>query len=274
MSRIPILPDGTHVHDQVHNTVYRLESYLGRGGFGAAYLAMELGARGRPTPDSETCLKLSLTADEWHGEVYFGNLLKNVGHVVKMKSAFPATVTLGKGSRMAFFIDMEYIEAGTVRDHLDDGWASGWTEEQVAFRVRQLLKPLMLLHGMGVSHRDITPPNVFVGNHKVLKLGDFGITKAQLHPSGVHADVFNSDFAPPVLGTWWTPADDVYQVGLLMASLLKGEEVTRGVKKPEINQLAAKGPLRDAIKAAVSVRAQRPRTAMELGVLLDAARAN
>ena len=268
------IPNGSIVDDEVHGVSYRIKRRLGAGGFGVAYLAHELNAQWGERRGGETCLKFTLHADAWHGEVYFANLLKNVGHVVQMKSSFPAKVRQGKASKMAFVINMEYVEAGTVRDHLDDAGGAGWTEQQVVFRVRQLLNPLKLLHNMGVSHRDITPPNVFVGNKKVLKLGDFGITKAQLHSSGVHADVLNPAFAPRDLGTWWSPADDVYQVGLLMASLLAGEEIYGGVKLPEINQYAAKGPLRDAIKAAISRKAKRPRNAADLSVLLDSARAS
>ena len=159
---------------------------------------------------------------------------------------------------------MELVDGGTVRDECDRG-EGGWSEEQVCRRVRLLLKPLELLHNMGVSHRDVTPPNVFVGNRKVLKLGDFGITKAQLKPSGVYADVLNPAFAPKDLGTWWRPADDVYQVGLLMATLVAGEEFYTGVKKPEINEITGTGKLREAIKAAISVKARRPQTATGVG---------
>jgi len=266
------IPTGSIIDDEVHGVSYRIKRKLGAGGFGVAYLAHELNDNGGERRNGQTCLKFTVHPDEWHGEVYFSNLLKNVGHVVQMKSAFPAKVRQGRVSRMAFVINMEYVEAGTVRDHLDACAGEGWTEQQVAFRVRQVLKPLSLLHGMGSSHRDITPPNVFVGNKKVLKLGDFGITKAQLHLSGVYADVLNPAFAPRDLGAWWSPADDVYQIGLLMASLLAGEEINGGVKKPEINQLAS-GPLRDVIKAAISIKSQRPRNAAELGALLDSARA-
>ncbi len=106
----------------------------------------------------------------------------------------------------------------------------------------------------------------------MLKLGDFGITRARLHFSGVHADVLNQAFEPRGLGTWWSPADDVYQVGLLMASLLAGEEIYGGIRKPQVNQLTERGPLRDAIKAAIGIKSQRPSTAAELAGLLDAAR--
>lgn len=261
------LPSGTLIQDEVGCTQYRIKRYLGHGGFGTAYEAVELNDRGSEKKNSATCLKVALAADQWHGEVYFSNLLRNVGHVVEMKSAFPTRVFYGGRQRIAFAINMELVAAGTVRDACERGEAT-WTEEQVCRRVRLLLKPLTILHGMGVSHRDVTPPNVFVGNKKVLKLGDFGITKAQLHPSGVHADVLNPDFAPKDLGTWWRPADDVYQVGLLMATLRAGEEFRTGVKKTEINKITRSGKLRDAIKAAISVKAQRPQNAGQLAKML------
>ena len=180
--------------------------------------------------------------------------------MVRMNSAFPAEVRQGRSTRMAFVIDMEYVAGRTVRDQLDAATAP-WTELQIAFRVRQLLKPLTTLHSMGVSHRDITPPNVFVGSQKVLKLGDFGISKAQLHPSGVHADVFNAAFAPKDVGTWWAPADDVFQVGLLLASLAAGEEVYWDLGKVAVNGFTNRGPLRSVIKTATSVKSQRPKDA-------------
>lgn len=261
------LPRGTLIHDEVHGASYRLRAKLGQGGFGTAYRAIELNRNGGEKRGSGTCIKLSSYADEWHGEVYFAGLLRDVGHVVEMKSAFPTSVFSNGKMRTVFAINMELVDGGTVRDECDrvDG---GWSEEQVCRRVRLLLKPLELLHGMGVSHRDVTPPNVFVGNRKVLKLGDFGITKAQLKPAGVYADVLNPAFAPKDLGVWWRPADDVYQIGLLMATLVSGKEFYTGVRKPEVNTITSKGKLREAIKAAISVKAQRPQTARDLSALL------
>lgn len=267
------IPVGSIIDNKVHGLSYRIKRKLGQGGFGVAYLAHELNNQGGERKDGETCLKFSLHSDEWHGEVYFANLLKDAGHVVRMNRAFPAEVRQGRSTRMAFVIDMEYVVDGTVRDHLDVS-NQPWTEQQIAFRVRQMLKPLTALHGMGVSHRDVTPPNVFVGKQKVLKLGDFGITKAQLHPSGVHADVFNADFAPQDVGRWWSPADDVFQVGLLLASLAAGEEIYCDVGKVAVNQFTSNGPLRSIIKSAISVKAQRPRNAGELATLIASAEAH
>jgi serine/threonine protein kinase len=63
---------------------------------------------------------------------------------------------------------------------------------------------------MGVSHRDVTPGNVYVASRAVLKLGDFGITKAGFKKSGVRADVAAWPYAPSDIGAFWRPADDVY----------------------------------------------------------------
>ncbi len=271
MARIPRLAPGTHVHDEVSGRVYGLDKYLGQGGFGAVYLANIVTPRGA-NGGKPVCLKYSERVEQWHGEVYFNGLLRHQPHVVKMHSAFPATVILRRGRRTAFFISTEYIAAGTVHDHLLDGAEPlQWTERQVVFRTRQLLKPLRLLHTMGVSHRDITPPNVFLGSRQRLLLGDFGITRAQLLSSGSRVDAYNPAFSPRRLGTWWNPADDVYQVGLLMASLLAGEELYNDVTRWDINQLTRPGPLRDTIKAAISARSKRPRDATALCERLDAA---
>lgn len=259
------LPNGTIVHDEIRGKVFKIRSYLGGGGFGKAFRAIEMAGH-RERPGTETCLKFTLDSDMWHGEVYFGGLLKGQSHVVRMNAAFTTTIHQRGRPRTAFVIDMELIDGGTVRAHFDAD-NEPWTEAQVRFRIKQLLKPLSLLHVMGVSHRDITPPNVFVGNRMMLKLGDFGITKAQLKPAGTEPDFYHPLFKPRDLGSWWNPRDDVFQVGLLMATLLAGEEVYGGdyfLGVPYITQITSRGPFRDAVKDCLRVRAQRIATAGDL----------
>lgn len=263
-----VLSEGTIVEDEVHRVRYQLEQRLGEGGFGTAYRAVTLTPRGRVRPGSETCLKFSDRADEWHAEVYFLGLLREVGHVVRLRSSFPTHVMQRTGRKVVFCIDMELVPAGSVLDLFNRG-EKPWTEAQVRHRVRQLLKPLAVLHAMGASHRDITPGNVFVGGNKVLKLGDFGITKAQLGRAGVHADAFTKEYAPPDLGAWWRPADDVYQVGLLMATMLTGEDQGRELRLRDVDGFTEPGQVRDALKSALRARSKRPRTASELAERLQ-----
>lgn len=265
------LPRGTVVDNQVGGTTYRIRTFLGEGGFGAAYVAFRLDEDGEEYGEP-VCLKVTSNADAWHGEAFFAGLLRESNYVVKQHDAFPTMLVDGRGSRMVFVTEMEFLESGTVQDACWDGRLP-WPEDRVARKVRGLLQPLSLLHNMGASHRDITPGNVYVANRAVLKLGDFGITKAGLKKSGVRADLATWRFAPSDIGAFWRPADDVYQVGLLMLTLLAGEEVTNTVRKVDVNQLTSRHfGLRDAIKAAISPKSQRPQTASGLVQVLPAGR--
>ena len=88
-------------------------------------------------------------------------------------------------------------------------------------------------------HRDLTPFNVFVCEDEQLKLGDFGIATHQLSRRGVTADAFNVFNAPNEIA-WgkvrrWQQRDDIYQVGLIAAMLLRGD-ITKPDAQPRCSQ--------------------------------------
>lgn len=261
------LPVGTVIENQVSGTAYRIQAFLGQGGFGAAYGAFHIDEDGDEYGDP-VCLKFTDDASVWHGEAFFAGLLRDHTNVVRQRDAFPTMVVDGRGTRMVFAIEMDYMDTGTVSDACYDGRLP-WPEDRVVRKVRGLLQPLSLLHNMGASHRDITPGNVYVANRAVLKLGDFGITKTGFRKLGVRADAMAPYYAPADIGAFWRPADDVDQVGLLMITLLAGEETGNSVRKVEVNPLTSRGyGLREAIKKAISVKSQRPQTAAQLVDLL------
>lgn len=256
-----------HIDNSVTGQAFRVERFLGKGGFGAAYLAQPLSPGGRR--DGEPiCLKLTDDPRTWHGEAYFGRLLSGQSNVVRQLDAFPTTIVDARGRQTLFAITMEFVSSGTVRDACADGRLP-WPEDRVARKTRGLLKPLSVLHQLGTAHRDIKPDNVYVSSHAALKLGDFGIAKAKILRTGVVADLASWDFAPPDLGKYWKTADDVYQVGLLMMTLLTGEDVTNVVRSTDVTQATARGSqLAAAIKRAIASRARRPQTAGELAAML------
>ena len=263
------LPVGTIINNQVSGATYRVKRFLGEGGFGAAYAAFHIDRNGKDRGEL-VCLKFTTHADVWHGEAFFAGILREMNNVVKQREAFPAVVVDGRGTRMAFVIEMDFMETGTVGDACFDGRLP-WPEDRVVRKIRGLLQPLSLLHNMGVSHRDITPGNVYIANRAVLKLGDYGITKAGFKKLGVRADVAAWPYAPSDIGAFWRPADDDYQVGLLMLTLLAGRPIDNTVGKVAVNQLTSRGyGLRLAIKQAISTRAKRPQTASDLAQLLPA----
>jgi serine/threonine protein kinase len=250
-----LLSPGTVVQSENHtHQRYVILDELGVGGFGDAFRVGRLDERDRVYV--ETCLKVTDDASTWHGEAYFGSLLKGDSHVVQLIDDFPIMVGSGRAARLRFCLELELIEGGTVLDACSDGRLP-WPEDRVRRQIRLILKPLSSLHRLGTSHRDITPANVFIGDRSKLKLGDFGLVKSGLHASGVAADAYTQAYKPPLLGTWWAPSDDVYQVGLLAMTLLAGSPVGNEVTKWDVNQFTSRGSLREVIKKAISVKSQR-----------------
>src|SRR6185437_3804727 len=133
-------------------------------------------------------------------------------------------------------------------------------ERFVRREIAGILEALDALHKGQALHRDLTPFNVFVCENEQLKLGDFGIATHQLSRRGVTAEAFNP-FNAPMEIAWgrvrrWQQRDDIYQVGLIAAMLLRGD-ITRSVSSREVRGL----PCSDHLKEVISL-SRRSREAL------------
>src|SRR5262249_13251855 len=66
---------------------YRVDSLLGQGGFGQAYLATRI-TRSRDVP-RVVALKASEHIDGWLREAYFGQILQGSSRAIRVYDAFP-----------------------------------------------------------------------------------------------------------------------------------------------------------------------------------------
>ncbi|HEX2717916.1 MAG TPA: protein kinase, partial [Gemmatimonadaceae bacterium] len=126
---------------------------------------------------------------------------------------------------------------------------------------------LDVLHRGHALHRDLTPFNVFVCEGEQLKLGDFGIARHQANSRGVTADAFNLFHVPNEIA-WgrvrrWQKRDDVYQVGLLAAMLLRGD-VASAMASRDVRKLPCSDRLKEVIHRCLGSRGKRYETASEL----------
>jgi eukaryotic-like serine/threonine-protein kinase len=218
---------GQTIEDPYSSLSYRIEQWLGSGSSGQVFRAEQLTQTGlrRPRGIGTVCLKVTTKPEAWHGECYFGLLTRGLPNIVQHLGGFPV---LARGET-CYVLIMELQTGGTVQDWIDQRPApEPWTPELVINALCPLARALEALHVLGAVHRDITPANVFIGDQKSLRLGDFGIAPRALagHGQGVDVSRETSSVAN-LLETRheWLARDDVYQLGLVGLSLLSASRV-------------------------------------------------
>jgi serine/threonine protein kinase len=250
---VVISPDTGHA--------YRIGRLIGEGGFGQVYLARRLGrARGVPT---DVCVKISARMDGWLREAYFGQLLQAHPRAIRMFDCFPVQRADG---RMLYALALEYAAHGDLSSFLSRS-ARPWSEAGARREIAAVLDVLGKLHRGQLLHRDLTPVNVFVCDGPILKLGDFGIVRQQSDHRGITARTMNALTAPSEviagLVPKWQARDDVYQVGQLLAMLVKGDARSR-IKPADVRGLACGDDLKEIIYRCIGERRKRYESADEL----------
>jgi eukaryotic-like serine/threonine-protein kinase len=201
--------------------------------------------------------------DAWVREAYFGLLLDDHPRAIRVYERFP--LTAGDG-RVAYALVLECARHGDLSAFLrrtDKGWSESTARREIA----GVLEVLRKLHRGQLLHRDLTPMNVFVCDGRRLKLGDFGIVRQQSDRRGVTARTMNLMTAPSELidraAPKWQARDDVYQVGQLLAMLVKGDARAR-IRTGDVRGLACSDHLKEIIHRCIGERRKRYETADEM----------
>lgn len=240
---------------------YQIEHLIGQGGFGQAYLARRLGRSSRVP--KQVCIKASLRVDEWVREAYFGQVLGGHARAIQVYDPFPLPLRDGG---LLYCLALEYATEGDLRAYLHRT-GKGWPETTARREIAGILQVLGKLHRGQVLHRDLTPMNVFVCDRRRLKLGDFGLVRQQSTRRGAPPDALNPLMAPSDIvageAPKWQTRDDVYQVGQLLAMLIKGDARTR-VRPGEIRHLDCSDQLKEIVHRCIGERRKRYETADEL----------
>lgn len=237
---------------------YRLDRLIGKGGFGEVWLATPIPADGFP---ARVCVKISDRMSAWLREAYFAELLLREPRALRVFDRF----AIVEGPRMRYCLAMEYAEHGDLGAWLE---RKGPQSERVVRReIAAILQALDALHQGQALHRDLTPFNVFVCENEQLKLGDFGIATHQMSRRGVTADAFNPFNVPNEIA-WgrvrrWQQRDDIYQVGLIAAMLLRGD-ITSPMRSRDVRGLPCSDHLKEVIHRCLGVRGKRYEAADEL----------
>ncbi|HEY7195419.1 MAG TPA: protein kinase [Gemmatimonadales bacterium] len=251
----PVLPT---LYSTETGRSYRLDRLIGKGGFGEIYLAT-------PTPSgampAHVCVKISYRLTGWLREAYFAELLGRQPRALRVYDRFVYV----EPTSTRYCLVMEYAAHGDLSNWLATKGAQA--EKFVRQEIAAILATLNVLHRGQAMHRDLTPFNVFVCDGECLKLGDFGIATHQASRRGVTADAFNPLGAPTEIA-WgkvrkWQQRDDVYQVGQLIAMLLRGD-VHSPMRSRDVRGLPCSDHLKEVIHRCLGARGKRYESAGEL----------
>jgi serine/threonine protein kinase len=248
----------TSPHSQLRYSIDRL---VGQGGFGQVYLATRLGRS--PTVPDVLCIKVSTIIDGWLREAYFGQLLDDHPRAIRIFDQFPL---VDRDGQVLYCLALEYARYGDLSAFLDRS-GKRWVESVARREIAGVLRVLGKLHRGQLLHRDLTPMNVFVCDNRRLKLGDFGIVRQQSDQRGITARTMNALTAPSEIiareAPKWQARDDVYQVGQLIAMLMKGDASAR-IRAHEVRALECSDHLKEIIYRCIGERRKRYESADEL----------
>jgi len=216
---------------------------VGKGGMGVVWRAR----------DDETgqivALKLlhDLYADDPEYRLRFEHELE----IAKRINSPNVVKVLGYGAREGVpFIAFEFVEGPSLRERLAEHGPYSWPDTRAM--LLQLAEGLADAHAAGVIHRDVKTSNVLVAPGGILKLADFGISRA--------ADLTRVTRTSGLVGTpaYLAPEgpmdarSDLYALGIIAFELLTGklpfdaptpfEVITMHLNKPGAAGPAHSGP--------------------------------
>ncbi|WP_445635948.1 serine/threonine-protein kinase [Nostoc sp. DSM 114161] len=228
---MPLLLDGRYVTVKL----------LGRGGFGAAFLA-----RDRRIPGMRQCVVKqfqpagNLTSTQLQqAQLMFereAEVLAQIGNeheqIPDLFAFFPVIVnSLQPGQQDQFFyLVQEYIDGQNLEEELTQN--GQFTEQQVLEVLQEILKILKFVHERGIIHRDIKPSNIMRRRDGKLFLLDFGAVKQVANVASGAASstgIYSLGFAPPeqMTGGQVFPSTDLYALAVTAITLLTDKEATQ-----------------------------------------------
>ncbi len=226
---------------QVLDGKYRIDRLIGEGAMGIVLAATHLGL------DEVVAIKL-IRADLQRVPGTLSRFAKEAKIAAKIRNEHVCKLLdVGESEEIGPYIVMEYLEGRSLGD-MGDAQGRLPIDRAVEY-VLQACEALAAAHSLGVTHRDIKPENLFLtrqGNLEVIKLLDFGISKAAL-TGHVFGDDLSLTKTSYVVGTplYMSPEQvrsapnvdyrtDIWSIGAVLYELVTGETAFSAASVTEI----------------------------------------
>lgn len=146
------------------------------------------------------------------------------------------------------YIVMELVPGGRTLDDFTDRHSLLDIESVVDLLLKCAIA-FDYAHRKGVIHRDIKPKNIFVGENRKIKIGDFGVamlTDMDMGDTQVMGHLGSPLYMSPeqLRGETITPQADLFALGVVMYELLAGRHPFAGSSIDEITRKIGREPHR------------------------------
>ncbi len=149
-------------------------------------------------------------------------------------------VNFMEGGEGAKYLILEFCGGGSLRVamSLKRREGRGWAAWRVAEIVRECALALHVAHTAGFTHRDVKPENVLFASAEfdtaTIKLADFGLAQLLMQSEGADSSALRSltgspsYMSPEQFSGKFSPASDVYSLGVIANELFTGEPIFHG----------------------------------------------
>ncbi len=227
---------------------YVIRSRLGQGGMAEVFLADAFPPRGDKFPVALKLMRKDAPPEAFADEMDLMGLLDHPNLVRMLESG----QAFGRP-----FIAMEFLSGGDLK-RLMEAHASlkrRFPVGTAAYVCIEVLRGLAYFHQLRTRsgrplelvHGDVNPSNIFFSGEADVKLGDFGVAKAQgadIGPrDGMAAGKLHYLSPEQTLGESLTPASDLFSLGIVLHELVVG---THPFLRGETDDDAAMEAIRNA----------------------------
>ena len=196
---------------------YEVLGALGSGGMADVYLAHD------EVLDRDVALKV--LNRRFSGDAAFVERFRREARSAATLS-HPNVVPIydrGEAEDGACYISMEYLPGGTLQDRISRD--APMDPKVVSETAAQIAEALAAAHEGGVIHRDVKPQNVLVTRMGDVKVGDFGIARAESSGTMTGDEILGTAaYMSPeqASGRPVDPRSDLYSLGVVMYEMLTG----------------------------------------------------
>ena len=204
---------------EIVNGRYQIESFLGRGGMGTVYRALD------QTEQRSVALKmlnLGIEGDSIPARFYREfRVLARIDHP-HIVHAYDYGLHQG-----APYLALEFLEGQTLKEIIDNG---PMPREQLLRVAQQLCEALVHIHAQSLVHRDLKPGNIMLvvnGDDPEVKLMDFGLVRltelsAELTQEG--SAIGTVTYMSPEQAQGYTVdfSSDLYSLGVILYEMATG----------------------------------------------------